>query len=71
MLYAIWTNLGAVYSNNFRYGTSAVHFNRFHCSGSEVNLTSCPQTENVASTCTHRTDVGVICRGITIVCIHF
>ena len=53
--------IGAI-TSDYRFGSGAIHFSTFHCSGNEQNLTSC--SHSVASTsCTHADDVGVFCRG--------
>ena len=54
--------VGAIATEN-HYGTGAIHYSNFHCSGNEQNLTSCSYS-SAYSYCSHSNDVGVICRGI-------
>ena len=63
MLYYMY--VGAA-TSDYRYGTGAIHFGRFYCSGNEPNLTSCSYSV-APSYCTHNHDVGVICRGTIII----
>ena len=39
-----------------------IHFSRFRCTGSELNLTSCSHSLP-ESYCSHSYDSGVLCRG--------
>lgn len=52
---------GAIATRN-HYGTGAIHYSDFDCSGNEQNLTSCSYSL-ANSYCSHSSDVGVICRG--------
>lgn len=50
----------------FGEGVGPISYNNLECTGSETNLTQCPQNGNGPLSCDHSEDAGVTCFGMSL-----
>ena len=60
----------AVTSANFRKSVGPIWLDNVNCNGSEPNIDSCFHNPWGSHNCSHHKDVGVICHGKSILCMH-